>query len=204
MPLERRDEEGYPDSVSQPAATETELKIPVPDLEPVRGRLAAAGARRIGPAELEQNLLLDTPDRRLTAAGTALRLRCSGGRWRLTHKGPVSYLGPVKAREELELEVADGETLELVFSRLGFVPLVRYEKERETWCLGEVEVALDRTAMGSFVEVEGPPAEIAGVALLVGLEPEHAVRGSYVSLWEQYRRDHPELDLPADMLWPPR
>jgi predicted adenylyl cyclase CyaB len=186
------------------APTETELKIPVPELVGLRRRLQALGARLERAREHERNLLFDTPERRLTALGQALRLRLAGGRWVLTHKGPVSYQGQIKVREELELEVGDGQTLAVILGRLGLEPFVRYEKERESWRLGGVEVALDHTALGEFVELEGRPDELGVAATALGLEPARAVRGSYLTLWEEHRHGHPELGLPVDMLLPPR
>ncbi len=179
---------------------ETELKIPVANLDPVRRRLLAARAQRESPPEVERNVLFDWSDRRLTAAGQALRLRQVGGCWVLTFKGPVSYQGQVKVREELELDVGGGEVLARLFARIGLEPLVRYEKERERWRLGEVEVALDRTAMGDFVELEGAVASLEEAAQALDLDPRRAVRGSYLSLWEKYRGQNPELDLPVDMV----
>ncbi len=182
---------------------ESELKIPVESLDPVRRRLVSAGGERLAPADRETNTLFDFADRRLTRSGHALRLRHSEGRWRVTLKGPVQYRGPVKEREELETGVGDGETVAAVFQRLGLDPSRRYEKERERWRLGEVEVALDRTPMGCFVELEGPRGVLAESAGRIGLDPADAVQGSYVSLWAAHREAHPELDLPEDMVFPP-
>jgi hypothetical protein len=36
---------------------------------------------------------------------------------------------------------------------------------------------------------------------LLGLDIAAAVRGSYVSLWQDYRASHPTLDLPFDMVF---
>jgi adenylate cyclase, class 2 len=190
--------------MTERAATETELKIPVPDLERVRRRLQALEACREGPSEPERNVLFDAPDRRLTEGGQALRLRQAGGRWVLTHKGPVSYQGQVKMRDELEVAVGDGLLVTAILGQLGFAPLVRYEKERERWRLGGLEVALDHTAMGDFVEIEGRLEDLGGAADALGLDATRALRGSYLALWEQYRQEHPELGLPADMLLPSR
>jgi hypothetical protein len=63
-------------------------------------------------------------------------------------------------------------------------------------------VTLDHTPMGDYVEVEGMPRELYGVARMLGLDPLTAVPGSYVSLWQQYRSARPELGLPADMVFP--
>jgi adenylate cyclase, class 2 len=190
--------------VTERAAIESELKIPVQDLARVRHRLQTLGACREGASEAERNVLFDAPARRLTAGGQALRLRQTGGRWVLTHKGPVSYQGQIKMRDELEVGVGDGLLLTAILGQLGFAPFVRYEKERERWRLGELEVALDHTAMADFVEIEGRPDELAAAAVALGLDPARALRGSYLALWEQYRQEHPELELPEDMLLPAR
>jgi adenylate cyclase class 2 len=184
------------------ASTEIELKIPVGDLEAVRARLESAGAEQLHPAEHELNILLDSPAGELTAADRVLRLRRIGGRQLLTLKGTPTYLGRIKEREELELEVGDLETLSAVFERLGFVPAFRYEKKRESWHLDRVTVSLDHTPMGEFVELEGPVDRLNAAASSIGLDPETAVRGSYVSLWVEYRELRPDLDLPEDMVFP--
>ena len=180
---------------------ESELKIPVHDLGPVRARLQAGAATRLAARDREVNTLFDDAAQRLMSAGHALRLRCSEGRWKLTFKGPVRYRGTVKQREELETEVADGEVVAAIFGRLGLVPSRRYEKDRERWRLGQAEVCLDHTPMGDFVEIEGPVEALDEVAAGLGLDPARAVRGSYVTLWASYRDGHPELGLPEDMVF---
>ena len=72
---------------------------------------------------------------------------------------------------------------------------------RAGWQLGDVNIVLDRTPMGSFVEVEGPIERIEEVARAAGLDPAAAVRGSYVSLWSDFRARHPGRDLPEDMVF---
>jgi len=180
---------------------ESELKIPVDGLGPVRARLEAAAATLLAACDREVNTLYDDASRRLLASGYALRLRRSERRWRLTFKGPVSYRGSVKEREELETEVGDGEVVAAIFGRLGLMPARRYEKDRERWQMGEVEVSLDHTPMGDFVEIEGPVEALHAVAAALGLDPARAVRGSYVTLWASYREAHPELALPEDMVF---
>jgi adenylate cyclase, class 2 len=183
--------------------TESELKIPVADLGAVRSRLEAGAATLLAPRYREVNTLYDDADRRLRSAGHALRLRRSEGRWTLTFKGPVRYRGTVKEREELETEVAEGAVVAAIFGRLGLVASRRYEKDRERWRVAEAEVCLDHTAMGDFVEIEGPLDALGEVAAGLGLDPAGALRGSYVSLWASYRDEHPELGLPEDMVFAP-
>ena len=182
---------------------EHELKIPVAELAPVRLRLEEAGARRLHPRLREANTLLDDADRSLATAESVLRVRRVGDRSVLTFKGPASYRGAVKGRREIELEVTSSELVLELLSALGYTPGMRYEKERESWTLGSVRVDLDRTPMGDFVELEGPPHDLEAAAATVGLDPKSAVPGSYPSLWQEHRRRHPELDLGPDMVFDP-
>jgi adenylate cyclase class 2 len=183
------------------SGVETELKIPVADLAQVRSRLADRGATLTSDNQREVNLLLDTADRELASRGSVLRLRRYGARRVLTFKGPATYEGPIKVRAEHELEIGDFETILAVFDALGFSGVARYEKDREVWRIEGVEVVLDHTPMGDFVEVEGPSSELESVALSLGLDPTDAVRGSYLSLWSEFRKRHPERELPPDMVF---
>ena len=81
--------------------------------------------------------------------------------------------------------------------RLGYRVVRRYEKVREEWQLGAIVVALDHTPIGDFVELEGDDAP--GAAARLGFDVRAAERRSYLRLYEDWRRDHPEL--PADMMF---
>ena len=180
---------------------ESELKIPVIDFEPVRASLRREQAVVIQVMAREINLLLDQHDGRLRSAGSLLRLRQHGDRNLLTLKGPVSYSGSIKVREEHETGFSDLPRMVEIFERIGFSVFMKYEKDREEWLLGEFSVVLDHTPMGNFVEVEGPPDRLEWAARLLGLDAATAVRGSYLSLWLEYRKLHPELDLPTNMVF---
>lgn len=180
---------------------ESELKIPVTDFEAVRTSLHRERAVVVQTMAREINLLLDQNDGRLRSAGSLLRLRQHGDRNLLTLKGPVSYRGAIKVRSEHETEFSDLARMVEIFEKLGFSVFMRYEKDREEWRLEEFSVVLDHTPMGDFVEVEGPSEGLEGVAHLLGLDPAAAVRGSYVSLWLEYRDLHPDFDLPTDMVF---
>jgi adenylate cyclase class 2 len=182
-------------------ATETEIKIPVTDLAPIRRRLEQEDGRRIHGTQRENNVLFDTSEGALYTAGRALRIRTIEGRCLLTLKGPAVYRGGVKIRDELEVEIADAAVFDAILGELGFAAVVRYQKDRELWRMGEVSVCLDHTPMGDFVEVEGKPEAIDASARAIGLDPAAAVRGSYLRLWSTYRQRHPELELPTDMVF---
>jgi len=190
----------YPRRVTDPRI-ETELKIPVADLATIRSRLSFLDAHLVSERKREVNLLLDTEERTLSRRGCVLRLRAYGDLRILTFKGPASYDGPIKVRPEHEVHIEDLEKMRRVFEALGFFGAARYEKDRETWRLGDAEIVLDHTPMGDFVEVEGPSELLVSVTCSLGLDPLHAVRGSYLSLWTDFRARNPEKNLPADMVF---
>jgi len=181
---------------------ETELKIPVADLSSVREALVRQAANQIHAMAREVNVLLDADDGRLRKSGSILRLRTYGEEHILTFKGPVRYHGKIKERPEYEVSCDDTGRMSELFKHLGFAAVARYEKYREAWLYGGVEVVLDHTPMGDFVEVEGPPEMLDTAAVSLGLDPEKAVRGSYLSLWYEYRTSHHGEDLPDDMVFP--
>lgn len=184
------------------ADLETELKIPVASLDEVRERLLALNAELVHPTAREVNILLDTEDGTLQRSGTALRLREYGQQCLVTFKGPTSYQGRVKVREEVEVEIAAVGPMLRVFENTGFSTAARYEKDREVWRYGSSSIVLDHTPMGDFVELEGPIGGLTEAASAIGLDPERAVQGSYISLWQKFRLLYPEEKLPTDMVFP--
>lgn len=127
-------------------------------------------------------MILDTADRRLLAAGTALRVRADGARAFLTFKGPVTP-GAVKAREEIETEAASADALLAICAAIGFAPAFRYEKYREELTLPGVVIAVDDTPIGAFVEIEGDEAAIHALAGRLGFSSADYVTASYRTLF---------------------
>jgi adenylate cyclase class 2 len=146
---------------------ETEIKIEVPDLAPIRARLGEIGATR-GSAVDEDNWYFDR-DGNLRDRQESLRVR-RDNRNRVTWKGPGTLKKGVLTRPEIEIEVSDFEGTVELLDRLGFIPVERLAKHRETWKHGEVEVALDSLDFGSFVEMEGPAEAARAVATQLGLD----------------------------------
>jgi adenylate cyclase class 2 len=177
---------------------ERELKFPGIELERLKERLLELEAERAGPAAFEDNLILDH-DGELAAAGKILRLRTVGQRNWLTFKGPMRLEGALKVREEHEIGVEGTEQTLALFESLGYKAVTRYQKVREEWLLGGVTIALDHTPIGDFVEFEGDGAET--VARRCGLDPAKAERRSYLRLYAEHRKHHPEV--PPEMVFPP-
>jgi predicted adenylyl cyclase CyaB len=177
---------------------ERELKFALRDqtLDSLRERLKAAGAQPKRAAAREANWVFDRRDE-LFGSSRLLRLRTDGTGCRLTFKGPPRFEENLKVRDEVEVTVAHAEAMRDLLVRLGYRVVRRYEKVREEWQLAATVVALDHTPIGDFVEFEGDDA--AASAVRCGFDPSVAERRSYLRLYEDWRREHPEL--PADMIF---
>jgi adenylate cyclase, class 2 len=177
----------------------------------------------------ESNVILDTPEGGLAKHGQLLRIRTEtpeakskkgkstpAQRTVLTFKRPpVGVAATVghaherrlhKVREEIEVEVADGTVLAKIFEGLGMSGWFRYEKYRTTfrlplstnWAKGLL-IELDETPIGTFVELEGPPAAIDRAAQELGYTRRDYVLRNYLTLYvEECRRQGKQ---PKDMLF---
>lgn len=180
---------------------EEEIKVRVASLASVRARLEERGAILVHPRALEENWIVDDRDESIFRGGRLLRVRQWGEEGLLTFKGRATYEGGVKRRAETQCRIDNPRVLLEIFAQLELRVSRRYQKWREGWRLGEVEVLLDETPMGPFVELEGPAAALAPLAESLGLDPAQALAGSYSELWVQWRRTHPEA--PVDMVFSP-
>lgn len=165
------------------APTETEAKLPVADLGRVREALSRLGARLERERHLEDNVLFDDETGSLARAGAVLRLRRTPGRSVLTYKGPRRVEEGIKVREERQTAVDEPDEAYAIFTALGYRPVFRYQKYRETWTHRDQEVVLDETPVGTYVEIEGDPAGIRAVTADLDLDPGSYMTDSYVDLF---------------------
>src|SRR5689334_17817194 len=108
---------------------ETEIKLRVKDPESVQPRFREAGLMEAVPRVLEINHVFDLPNGEIRRRGELLRIREVPGHVSVTFKGKAQ-VGQHKSREELEISVSDYFTCDLIFQRLGFREIFRYEKYR--------------------------------------------------------------------------
>jgi adenylate cyclase, class 2 len=174
---------------------EIEAKMSVPSLDAVRGRLRERGAMPVGDF-LETNTFFDTEDRSLLAADEGLRLRLNRNAAAGTQENVITYKGPrqqgvVKAREEIEIAVSDPGQATALLERLGYRPVLSFEKRRQTWKLDGCKVELDELPfLGPFVEVEGPDEPtVLKVRQSLGLEDRPIVKPSYVAMLMSYLQE---------------
>ena len=194
-------------------------------LKRLGARAAGGGRGRVH----EWNIIFDTPQGDLAKHGQLLRIRTErpeakskkskaalAKRVLLTFKRPIGAGAPPsnsaqenrrhKMREEFELEVADAAVLTKIFESLGMRGWFRYEKHRTTfrlprasrWAKGLL-IEVDETPIGTFVELEGPPAAIDRAARELGFAQGDYIVKNYLALYvEECRRLGQE---PQDMVF---
>jgi adenylate cyclase class 2 len=162
---------------------ETEVKLKVASAEAARERLRRAGAELVRERYFEDNALFDDEAGSLHATGTVLRLRRTPRGGLLTFKGPREIENGVKSREERETSVEDPDEVLAILRKLGYWPLFRYQKYRESWTHRGQEIEVDETPIGVFIEIEGDTAGIHAVAKDLGFSRSDFVTESYVGLF---------------------
>jgi adenylate cyclase class 2 len=162
---------------------ETEIKLRVADVSAARETLLRAGAVLVRERHFEDNVLFDDRAGTLRASGTVLRLRTTPGGGVLTFKGPREDRDGLKSREERESAVDDPAALRVILKRLGYRPVFRYQKYRESWRHRGQEIEVDETPIGAFLEIEGDAGGIHAVAAELGFDRADYVLDSYVALF---------------------
>ena len=169
------------------AYLEVEGKYRVPSHDPVRERLREMGIP-CGGIEEQRDVYYSPPGRDFGTTDEALRVRYSGHLSGLTYKGPRLSSYGLKAREEVNVSVKEGEDIERILQRLGFVPVITVTKKRQTCEQESIEISLDDVeGLGSYVEIElkgpadDPGATIEKMKKVLGIEGEH-IPLSYLEL----------------------
>ncbi|HEV2288090.1 MAG TPA: class IV adenylate cyclase [Candidatus Acidoferrales bacterium] len=186
------------------AKHEIEIKLRVDDLREVLRTLRRLGAKCLGTLH-ERNTLFDTKERDFQRQGSILRIRqerpaslpgktrrrtrgFESGEGLLTFKGLVTGQrgGKYKLREEIEHRTARVSRLRRILRKLGLRPWFRYEKYRTRYRLRAfpgLEVDLDETPIGLFLELEGPKRAIDRAAKKLGYSKSDYVVDSYLELY---------------------
>jgi adenylate cyclase class 2 len=156
-----------------PIEIEKKFRLTIEQRQTLPDRLRAIGATLRGE-EFEENTLFSGGA--LELGNRILRLRRIGKRAVLTFKERLPSPSGTKHQQEDETEVADGEAMRSILERVGFVPVLVYEKRRETWLTNGVEIVLDELPFGLFMEIEGDEAGIDEVErrLEMHLNVEHS------------------------------
>lgn len=166
---------------------ETETKFKVESEEIFKKNLRKIGARFVSK-EFEQDTYYSG------AAGhcscNAIRLRSAGKKGVFTIKKPTrgKRSRTYKVREELEVGVTDVKAFTEILRQLGFRPLFRKEKIRETYKWKSAKLSIDTLPfIGIYAEIEAPKKRIKEAARLLGLDMERAMPSTYMQLFNHYR-----------------
>lgn len=167
---------------------ELEIKLRVADHDAVRRELEVRGARFVSNV-VETNYILDDAAGRLRQQGEGLRVRVNRTVRGETQPATLTFKGPrqpsaMKRREERETVIGDPGATLAILNSLGFIPVIQYQKQRESWIVDDCRVELDRVErLGSFVEIEGPTEQvIEAVRVAIGLSDAEPVSKSYVRM----------------------
>ena len=168
---------------------EVEVKFYLWNMASLEQRVKALPATLCQPRTHERNLRFDTRDRNMSAAFRVLRLRKDTANW-LTYKGPGWIVDGVRQREEIEFQISDFDQARVLLEALGYQVVLVYEKYRAVYEYNGTLIALDKTPLGDFVEIEGPDAaSIKALSQLLGLDWSSRIHKSYVELFEQVRQN---------------
>ena len=182
---------------------EVEVKIPVEDLSVVRDLLdKIGGIKKWELSRIKLDAYYNHPCRNFSVTDEALRVRDSDGRTHsLTYKGPKLSL-KTKTRVEINLQLSNGDLMNDILEKLGFVKVASITKSREWWRLRDSNVYLDEVEdLGNFIEVEHEVEDekkikeaenrILKLIKLLRLSAESVTRKSYLELFLEKRMKFP-------------
>ncbi len=168
---------------------EREAKFYIKDLAALTERVRMTGADLVQPRVLEINLRLDTPEGELRKSGRILRIR-KDDKVRVTYKDNARNENGIVARTEIEFVADNFEITRKFFEALGYPVSIIYEKYRQVYRIGDVEVMLDELPFGDFIEIEAPSNTlIEGVAQMLGLDRSKMIETNYLGLFDRARQN---------------
>jgi len=170
---------------------EVEVKFRIDSTDSFVSRLKEIGAVKVDDG-FERNLKFDK-NNEMKNSKELLRLRSYGKKADITHKKKVEHPrgDEFKVRDETIVNIDSFERGKKLLEALGFSQVGTYEKQRQTWELGESGILIDTMPfLGKFIEIEGSEEDIEEIAGKLGLEMKDAITNDYVSLFEEYCREN--------------
>ena len=167
---------------------EIEVKFYLTELEAIRSHLLALGAKSNGRV-FESNNRYEDKDNSMMKTKSLLRLR-QDKKTTLTFKSnPPDQSKAFKIYKELEVEVNEFETMGHILKALGYHPVQKYEKWRETIVLDQTLFCLDSMPYGNFLEIEGTEKKIRHYAAQLGLSWHKRILLNYLEIFEIMRKN---------------
>lgn len=168
--------------------TEFEAKFPNTKHNLIRKQLLKMGATIQEPMRLFKRVVIHT--REMSEKNAFVRVRDEGSKVTITYKQFNN--DSVDGAKEIETTVSNFNTMVDLLSAAGLPYDVYQESKRETWRLGEAEIALDEWPwLNTYIEIEAPSEEaVKKTAISLGLNWEDAVFGGVANL---YRHQYPHI-----------
>jgi adenylate cyclase class IV len=171
---------------------EVELKGVVADARAARARLEAAGATLVFAGRLEDRRY-DTTAGDLARRDHVLRVRvyheADGARAALDWKGPTTFEGGYKVREELSTGVDDAHALLLVLQRLGYSLTREIDRDVAQYEHAGATLRFEHyPRMDVLLEVEGGPDAIDRGIAAAGLDRDEFTAERLVDFVRRYER----------------
>ena len=138
---------------------EVEIKYPIKNPDHVRTVLAKLGAKPQRSAEPQEDIYYVPAHRDFLEPAIVsewLRIRKTDKKASINYKLWLPIGAEVATHcDEYESVVEDSVALEKIFAALNMKQVVTVKKERSTWLLEDVEIALDTVeGLGTFIELE--------------------------------------------------
>lgn len=172
---------------------EVKIRISGAMLKGVEEKLLEIGFQPLAESTFETNLLFDFPEGGLERSGCALRLRNYGDKYTLTYKGPKKRDLHMKVRQEIETTVGSFDSARSLLESIGLQVAFEYAKWRRkyemNWKGSDVEVCIDETPIGVFVEIEGQRESINQIAARLGWNSSDYITDNYVNLYREAAKD---------------
>jgi adenylate cyclase class 2 len=161
---------------------EIEVKFYLDNIEPIREYLLGFGAVCKGRF-FESNIRFED-NNKLFKDKSLLRLR-KDSKTTLTYKSKAPIENDqFKIHQELEVEISDFDTMNLILESLGFHKEQIYEKWRETFVINKTIVCIDQMPFGDFLEIEGEMKDIRYLADSMALGWEKRILLNYLELFD--------------------
>ena len=171
------------------ALTETEVKIRLDGIQKLKDAGLILNLKH--NKHFEDNFLLDMGGHELSSQLAALRIRKTDpGRGSITLKempGEDAPISQFKSRIEFETSVDDPDIMLEIFERLGFRCWFRYQKYRTVYRAElpsgrSLDVMIDETPIGNFVELEGEEDAVSEALRTLNVSKNEYILESYLAL----------------------
>jgi adenylate cyclase class 2 len=162
---------------------EIEVKVPVKDFKEIKKILKDLKAEKKCKRTFEKNILFENEKLKIAEKGWVFRLRKFGKKNILTLKTKAKGKKGFKVREEININVDDFEKMEKFLKKIGFFEIFYYEKYREDYEFNGLQISLDKTPVGNYIELEGDYKKILGFLKKINVPLNQTLSLSYLQLF---------------------